>query len=70
MLSSKPNKSKNETKCECQKDPCVDKNTCYNISCHIECEDDCIFASAYDDKRIKKKKVKNIITFDDKDKGI
>ena len=39
MFSSKPNKSKNETKCECQKNLCVDRNTCHNMLCHSECEE-------------------------------
>ena len=60
MLSSKPNKSKNETKCECQKEPCVDKHTYYNRLFHIECEENCIFATACDNKIRTKKQVKKI----------
>ena len=70
MLSRKPSKSKNETKCECQKEPCADKETCYNMLCHAECEDNCNFAAGCENRRMTKKQVKNVITLNDKDEGL
>ena len=70
MLPSKPNKSRNETKCDFQKEPCVDKNTCHNMLCHVECEDDCIFSASFYNERIEKEQVKNVILFNDKDKRL
>ena len=49
---------------------CVDRNTCHNMLCHSECEENWIFAVACDNKRIIKKQVKNIMAFNDEEKGL